>query len=82
MSNSAAPREDDPRCYCFENSEAEEAVEKSIAVLVGKMQERSRLTFMNEHNVLRLNHGGNWEHAAMEPDPDMSMHTISAEWVS
>lgn len=47
---------------------------------MAKLQEKSRRTFVSEHNVLRMNHGSNWVHSARDPEPDTSMHTISAEW--
>jgi hypothetical protein len=71
----------DPRFRCFERAGDEQAFEASVTSLLGRMQARSRQVFVNEHNVLRMNHGGNWVHAARDPEPDTSMHTISAEWL-
>lgn len=45
------------------------------------MQARSRQTFVSEHNILRMNHGGSWVHTARDQEPDTTMHTISAEWM-
>ena len=47
---------------------------------MAKLQEKSRKTFVSEHNVLRMNHGSNWVHSARNPEPDTSMHTLSSEW--
>lgn len=76
-----ATEEVDPRFRCFELAGAEEAFEVSVASLLAKMQASSRQMFVNQQNVLRMNHGGTWVHAASDPEPDTSMHTISAEWV-
>ncbi len=70
----------DPRFRCFERSEEDVAFEASVTALLSRMQARSRQVFINEHNILRMNHGRNWVHAAREPEPDTTMHTISAEW--
>lgn len=70
----------DPRIRCFVNYADEEAFETSVMTLMQKMQEKSRKMFVSEHNVLRMNHGSNWVHAARDPEPDASMHTISAAW--
>jgi hypothetical protein len=45
------------------------------------LQERARATFVSAENVLRLNHGRHWVHAARDPEPDTSMHNISTEWL-
>lgn len=71
----------DPRFRCFERAADEQAFETSVASLLGKMQASSRRMFVSEQNILRMNHGGTWVHAASDPEPDTSMHTISAEHV-
>jgi hypothetical protein len=70
----------DPRFRCFERAGDEEGFETSVASLLVKLQARSRQMFVSQQNVLRMNHGGTWVHAASEPEPDTSMHTISAEY--
>jgi hypothetical protein len=77
--NTAAP-EGDPRFRCFERAGDEEAFETSVASLLAKMQASSRQMFVSQQNILRMNHGGTWVHAASDPEPDTSMHTISAEY--
>ncbi|WP_133175366.1 hypothetical protein [Sphingomonas oleivorans] len=82
MTNASdAPEKADPRIICFERREDDEAFESSVVALMGRMQEQSRKMFVSEHNVLRMNHGANWVHAAREPEPDTTMHTLSAEWL-
>jgi hypothetical protein len=76
----AEPQGTDPRIRCFEHHDDQGTFEKSVAILMSKMQEKSRKMFVSEHNVLRMNHGGSWIRAARDPEPDTSMHTISAEW--
>jgi hypothetical protein len=76
-----APAEADPRFRCFERAGDEEGFETSVASLLAKMQANTRQMFVSQQNVLRMNHGGTWVHAAREPEPDTSMHTISAEWM-
>lgn len=49
--------------------------------LIRKMQKKSRDMFISEHNILHMNHGKHWIHAALEEKPDTTMHTISAEWI-
>lgn len=71
----------DPRAICFEGKEDQAAVEMSVAKLVGALQEQSRTMFVNEHNVMRMNHGGKWVHSARDEEPDSAMHSISAEWI-
>ncbi|HEY0958265.1 MAG TPA: hypothetical protein VGE05_03220 [Novosphingobium sp.] len=71
----------DPRVICFEGREDQAAVEMSVAKLVGALQEQSRAMFVNEHNVMRMNHGGQWVHSAREEEPDTTMHSISTEWL-
>lgn len=78
---SDAQEKSDPRIFCFERVDEEEAFELSVMKLVARLQERSRKMFVSEQNVLRMNHGGSWVHAAREPEPDTTMHTLSAEWV-
>lgn len=73
--------EADPRFRCFERPGDEDGFETSVASLLAKMQAKSRQMFVSPQNVLRMNHGGTWVHAAREPEPDTSMHTISAEWM-
>lgn len=73
--------EPDPRFRCFERPEEAAAVEKSIAKLLGKLQKQSQSLFVNEENILRMNHGARWVHSAREEDPDTTMHRISIEWV-
>jgi hypothetical protein len=70
----------DPRFRCFERAGDEDAFETSVASLLVKMQTSSRQLFVSQQNVLRMNHGGTWVHAASDPEPDTSMHTISAEY--
>ena len=70
----------DPRVICFDRPEDYEVFESSVMKLIGRMQEQSRKMFVSEHNILCLNHGGSWVHAAREPEPDTTMHTLSAEW--
>lgn len=70
----------DPRIRCFERCGEEDAFETSVMNLIGRMQKDSRANFVSEQNTLRMNHGSNWVHAARDPEPDTSMHTISAEW--
>lgn len=70
--------EGDPRFGCFERTGDEEAFEASVASLLAKMQAESRQMFVSQQNVLRMNHGKTWVHAASDPEPDTSMHTISA----
>ena len=79
--SSDAQERADPRIFCFEHVGEEETFELSLMKLVSKMQEQSRETFVSEHNVLRMNHGGSWVHAARQPEPDTTLHTLSAEWV-
>jgi hypothetical protein len=81
MTETNDQQKDDPRIFCFENTADEEAVETSVAVLIGEMQDQARRTFVSEHNILRLNHGRKWAHTAREPEADNNFHTISAEWV-
>ena len=71
---------DDPRIRCFERPADDEAFERSVTALMAKLQEKSRKTFVSEHNVLRMNHGSNCVHLARNPEPDASMHTLSSEW--
>lgn len=70
----------DPRIRCFERPADDEAFERSVTTLMGRLQEKARQTFVSEHNVLRMNHGRNWVHSARDPEPDTTMHSISAEW--
>jgi hypothetical protein len=76
----SALKSDDPRFWCFERREEENAFEASVMALLGQLQKRSRETFVSEQNVLRMNHGGNWVHSARAPEPDVTMHKISAEY--
>ena len=76
----AKPADLDPRIRCFERPADDEAFERSVTALIARLQERSRKTFVSEHNVLRMNHGSNWVHSARNPEPDTSMHTLSSEW--
>jgi len=76
----AKPDDLDPRISCFERPADDEAFERSVTALIARLQERSRKTFVSEHNVLRMNHGSNWVHSARNPEPDTSMHTLSSEW--
>lgn len=73
--------EPDPRYRCFERPDEAAVVEKSVAKLLGKLQKQSQAMFVNEENILRMNHGARWVHSAREEDPDTSMHRISVEWV-
>lgn len=75
------PNPDDPRIYCFESPADDEAFEKSVSNLIAKLQEKSRLMFVSEQNMLRMNHGSNWVHSARNPGSDSSMHTISSEFL-
>jgi hypothetical protein len=79
--NSAAAAEPDPRFRCFERTKDEEVFETSFAALLSKMQATSRQMFVSQENILRMNHGGTWVHAAREPEPDTLMHTMSTEWM-
>lgn len=72
--------EADPRIICFEHHKNNEAFEASVTTLISRMQEKSRKMFVSENNVLRMNHGGSWIHAARDPEPETSMHKISVEW--
>ncbi len=76
----AAPKADDPRFWCFERREDEHAFEASVMAFLGQLQKQSRETFVSEQNVLRMNHGRNWVHSARDPEPDVALHQISAEW--
>ena len=76
----SAAAEPDPRFRCLERAQNEEAFETSFASLLSKMQANSRQMFVSKQNVLRINHGGTWVHAARDPEPDTSMHSISTEW--
>jgi hypothetical protein len=71
---------DDPRFWCFERREEENAFEASVMAFLGQLQKRSRETFVSEQNVLRMSHGRNWVHSARDPEPDITMHKISAEY--
>lgn len=71
----------DPRIFCFENPDDDEAFDLSLTKLIGMLQERTRATFVSPRNILRMNHGRKWVHSAREPEPDTSMHTISTEWL-
>lgn len=72
--------ETDPRIWCFEYPGGDELFDQSVTTLVARLQEKTRQTFVSEHNVLRMNHGNNWVHATRDPEPDTSMRSISAEW--
>ena len=69
----------DPRFRCFERISDDRAFENSVVKLLGQLQSRSRQMFISEQNTLHMNHGGAWVNAASNPEPDTSMHTISAE---
>ena len=71
----------DPRIFCFEGNAYQREFEASVTSLIARLQDRSRKMFVSEHNVLRMNHGSSWLHSAREPEPDTTMHTISAETV-
>ena len=71
----------DPRIFCFEGNADQREFEASVTSLIARLQDRSRKMFVSEHNVLRMNHGSSWLHSAREPEPDTTMHTISAETV-
>lgn len=71
----------DPRFRCFERADDDHAFESSVVKLLGQLQSRSRQMFVSEQNTLRMNHGGAWVNAASNPEPNTSMHTISAELV-
>ncbi|WP_145206658.1 hypothetical protein [Sphingobium sp. B2] len=71
----------DPRFRCFEQLGHEEAFDLSVTKLLARLQDRSRQMFIDENNIFRMNHGGNWTHSARAPEPDTAMHTISAEWL-
>jgi len=74
------PDDADPRIRCFERPVDDEAFDSSLTALMGRLQEKTRRTFVSEHNVLRMNHGSSWVHSARDPEPDTTMHPISAEW--
>jgi hypothetical protein len=71
----------DPRIFCFERPEDEKAFESSVMKLVAQLNERGRETLVSRQNVMRMNHGRKWVHSARDPEPDTSMHSISAEWL-
>lgn len=71
----------DPRVICFERKEEDAAFEHAVNKLISALQEQARATFVSEHNVLRMNHGGDWVHSASEAEPGTTMHQISAEWL-
>ena len=73
--------EQDPRFFCFERPDEAEAVQASVATLLAKMQEKSRQMFVDDRNMMRVNHGATWVHSARDPEVDTSMHQISAEWL-
>lgn len=76
-----ATKKADPRIFCFDKPDDDEAFELSVTKLMGMLQERSRATFVSPQNVLRLKHGRHWVHSAREREPDSSMHSISSEWL-
>ena len=71
----------DPRIFCFERHDIERAFSLSVNKLMGRLMEQKRGTMVSRHNVLRMNHGHKWVHSARDPEPDTSMHSISAEWL-
>lgn len=70
----------DPRIICFERKEDIAAFDASLSKLLSVMQKRAQQSFINEENVLRMNHGGSWIHTARESESDTKLHTLSAEW--
>ncbi len=70
----------DPRIFCFDRPEEEEAFEQSVVALIETLNERARAMFVSPQNVLRMNHGRQWVHSARAPEPDTSMHSISTKW--
>ncbi|HEU0099024.1 MAG TPA: hypothetical protein VFQ67_09640 [Allosphingosinicella sp.] len=78
---SVAAAKPDPRVFCFERPEDDDAFERSVMRLVAQLNERTRETLVSRQNVMRMNHGRNWVHAARDPEPDTSMHSITAEWL-
>lgn len=82
MSDESSPAaKPDPRIFCFERPQDEEAFERSVTKLVGQLNERTREVLISRQNVMRMNHGRNWVHSARDPEPDTSMHSITAEWL-
>lgn len=71
----------DPRVFCFERPQDDEAFERSVTKLVGQLNERTREALISRQNVMRMNHGRNWVHSARDPEPDTSMQSITAEWL-
>lgn len=78
---SAEAAKPDPRIFCFERPEEEKTFERSVTKVVAQLNERTRETLVSRRNVMRMNHGRNWVHSARDPEPDTSMHSISAEWL-
>lgn len=76
-----SPTTCDPRVICFWETEDQAAVEMSVAKLVGTLQDQARTMFVNEQNVMRMNHGGKWVHSARDEEVDSAMHSISSEWL-
>jgi hypothetical protein len=77
--NEESPESPDPRVICFQAKEDEAAFDRSLMKLMGAMQDQTRAKFVNEHNVLRMNHGGGWRHTARAEEPETTMHHISSE---
>jgi hypothetical protein len=78
---SSAAAKPDPRIFCFDRPEDEKAFEHSVMKLVAQLNDRTREIMVSRQNVMRMNHGRNWVHSARDPEPDTSMHSISAEWL-
>lgn len=72
---------DDPRIICFERADDQAAVERSLTMMLSALQQEHRSLFVNEHNILRMNHGRSWVHSAREDIENSEMQTISTEWM-
>jgi len=77
---SAAAAKNDPRIFCFHCPEDDGAFEQSVTKLLDELNELTRVTLVSRQNVLRMIHGKSWIHSAREPGPQITMHSISAEW--
>jgi hypothetical protein len=71
----------DPRIFCFERPDDEKAFERCVTEIVARLNDRAREILVSRQNVMRMNHGKAWVHSARDPEPDTSMHSISAKWV-
>jgi hypothetical protein len=76
----ANPMDDDPRFKCFENKAAVRMFDESVSRLLRDMQAEARDKYVSKDNILRMNHGGSWMHAAREDEVVDSTRVISTEW--